>query len=117
MSTPGRTILTWLGRLFLVAIPYVIVANLFFPAGIAPLDPVACPSGTTIETHADRLEVARKFTSSYAMVCTSNDRLVDATHRLYGILAVLFLLAVAAYVLRNRITPPDLRAPNAPAHG
>ncbi|CAN5509634.1 hypothetical protein BH10ACT1_BH10ACT1_12120 [soil metagenome] len=117
MSSPGRTLLTWLGRVFLLAIPYVLLCNLFFPTGIQFLDPVACPSGLSIETRGDELEAARSVTSSYALVCTSNTRLVDATDRLGGILALFFLLAVVAYVVRNRITPRALSAPSAPAHG
>lgn len=117
MHTPGRTFLTWLGRVSLLAIPYVVLCNLFFPTGIQPLDPVACPSGLTIETRADELSAARSVTSSYALVCTSPTRLVDATDRLVAIVAVLVLLSVAAYVLRNRLTPRAFSAPNAPVHG
>ncbi|QXC59206.1 hypothetical protein KSP35_12370 [Aquihabitans sp. G128] len=114
MNTPGRTALTWLGRIFLLAIPYVLVANLLFPAGIAPLSPVLCPDGLTVETNGDRVEVARDLTSPVAVICTSENRLAEGTNRLYGTVGVFFLVAVAAYAVRNRLTP-KVTGPGTPA--
>lgn len=109
----GIRALTWVGRLFLLAIPYVFVCNLLLPAGIAPASPLICPSGTTIETRAKELDRARDLTSRYAVICSSEKRLAVRTHRLIGETAILFPLAVGAYVLRSRIRPRELSGPGA----
>ncbi|MCU1500435.1 MAG: hypothetical protein JWM47_4388 [Acidimicrobiales bacterium] len=111
----GIRVLTWGGRIFLLAIPYVFVCNLLFPAGIAPASALVCPQGTTIETRSRQLDRARDLTSRYAVICTSETRLAVRTHLLIGETAILFPLAVGAYLLRNRITPRELSAPGGPA--
>lgn len=111
MNNAARLILTWLGRLCLLAIPFVFVCGLLWPPGIRPLDPVLCPAGLTLDKVVDPGEGTISRITSYEVVCQSADRLTVVTGKIFATMAVLFAMAVLAYVLRNRITA-SYRAPS-----
>lgn len=116
MNNAARSALTWLGRICLLAIPFVFIAGLTWPQGIRPLDPIVCPAGLTIDKVEDPGEGTISRITSYEVVCESSDRLTVVTGRIFAIMGGLFLLAVGAYALRNRLTP-EFRSPtSAPTH-
>lgn len=110
MNNAARLALTWLGRLCLLAIPFVFVCGLTWPQGIRPLDPVLCPSGLTLDKVEDPGEGTVSRITSYEVVCRSSDRLSVVTGKVFAVMGGFFALAVAAYVLRERLTA-EYRAP------
>ncbi len=111
MNNAARLTLTWVGRLCLLAIPFVFISGLTWPQGIRPLDPVLCPSGLTLNKVEDPGEGTISRITSYEVVCESTDRLTVVTGKIFAVMGGLFLLAVAAYVLRERLTA-EYRAPS-----
>lgn len=112
MNSPARTTLTWLGRFFLLAVPFVILCGLYYPKGIQFLDPIACKQGLSLSN----LGYDRDTPFDNRAVCQSEAEIEGATSRIIAIAGASFGLAVAAYSLRSRITPHTLYAPNA-LHG
>ncbi len=118
MSSNGRThsngqvILTWLGRLFLLAVPLVIVFAFAYPRPVQFLNPVVCDTGLTIQVEANDAD----WPFDNAVRCGSDTLRVDATGRVVGLAGISFVLAVGCYALRSRITPKPLSAPVQPAH-
>lgn len=112
-----RLLLTWIGRLCLLAIPFVFISGLAWPQGIRPLDPVVCPAGLTIDKVEDPGEGTISRITSYEVICDSSDRLTVVTGRIFAVMGGLFLLAVGAYVLRNALTPEYRSPTTVPSHG
>jgi hypothetical protein len=112
-----RLLLTWIGRLCLLAIPFVFISGLAWPQGIRPLDPVVCPAGLTIDKVEDPGEGTISRITSYEVICDSSDRLTVVTGRIFAVMGGLFLLAVGAYVLRNALTPEYRSPATVPSHG
>ena len=110
MNNAARSALTWVGRLCLLAIPFVFISGLTWPQGIRPLDPVLCPSGLTLDSVQDPGEGTISRITSYEVTCTSTDRLTVVTGKVFAVMGGLFLLAGAAYVTRDRLTA-EYRAP------
>lgn len=110
MNNAARLTLTWVGRLCLLAIPFVFISGLAWPQGIRPLDPVVCPSGLTIDKVEDPGEGTISRVTSYEVVCESTDRLTVVTGKIFAVMGALFVLAVGAYLLRDRLTA-EYRAP------
>lgn len=115
MNDAARSILTWVGRLCLLAIPFVFISGLTWPEGIRPLDPVLCPADLSVDKVEDPGEGTVSRITSYEVVCRSDDRLTVVTGKVFAVMGGLFLVAVAAYLLRERITP-EFRAPANPGH-
>ncbi len=116
MDSAARLLLTWLGRLCLLAIPVVFVLAVARPQSLRPVDAVLCPAGQQVEASGPRLDSIRDDLGRLTTVCTSSDLLTDVTRRVYAVMGAAFLGAVAAYTLRARITPPALSAPDLPLH-
>ena len=118
MSSNGRThssgqvILTWLGRLFLLAVPLVIAFGFFYPRPVQFLNPVICDSGLAIQVQPNQAN----WPFDNAVRCGSDTLRVDATGRIIGLAGISFVLAVGCYSLRSRITPKAYSAPVQPAH-
>jgi hypothetical protein len=113
MNNAARLTLTWVGRLCLIAIPFVFISGLTWPQGLRPLDPVLCPDGLTVDKVLDPGEGTVSRITTYEVRCTSPDQLTVITGKVLAVMGGLFLLAVAAYLIRERITP-EFRAPNQP---
>ena len=108
----ARVICTWLARLCLLAVPVIIICALAHPAALSPLDPVVCPAGLTLDNRSGHPATGEATSSPYRVVCESSSRLVDVTGKVLAVTGVFFLLAVGFYVLRNRLTPPEFKAPS-----
>lgn len=113
MTSPARSILTWVGRLLLLAVPVIILCGLFRPEAIQVLDRAICDDGLTLD--ADGHDADTPFDNR--AICVSPFTIVDATGRLFAVAGLSFVLAVAAYSLRSRVTPPRLAGPDTQHHG
>jgi len=107
----ARVICTWLARLCLLAVPVIIVCALVYPAGLAPLDSAVCPAGLTLDNRSGHPSGGEATSSPFRVVCESSVRLVDVTGKVLAVAGVFFLLAVGFYLLRNRLTPAEFKAP------
>jgi hypothetical protein len=83
MASPLVTILRWTGRVLVVAAAYVTVCALFFPEGIAVLEPMVCPDGLALDNERYRPAFARGD-GKLEVVCTS----ATATESAFGRLAL-----------------------------
>ena len=108
----GQVILTWLGRLFLLAVPFVIAFSFFFPRPVQFLNPVACDPGLSLQVQDNKAD----WPFDNGVRCGSDQLRVDATGRVIAIAGISFVVAVGCYMLRARITPRSLSAPVQPAH-
>ena len=104
MNNAARLGLTWVGRLCLLAIPFVFISGLAWPQGIRPLDPLVCPAGLTLDKVEDPGEGTISRITSYEVVCNSSDRVTVVTTKIFAVMGGLFLVAVGAYTLRERLT-------------
>ena len=90
-----------------------LVSGLVFPPGLRAAEKVICPAGTTIETSRHSLDVLRRSSTaeSYSQYCTSSSKLVDVTTRWFFLIGGALVLCGLCLLLRSRLTPPLLRAP------
>ena len=107
MNSAPRTLLSWIGRLALLAVPLVLVLGFTYPDAIQVLNPVVCTEG--LELDVQTRDPDTPFDNR--PVCDSERRMVDADDRLYIVAACAGLIAIMAYTLRSRITPRSLSAP------
>lgn len=113
MNASVRTLLTWVGRLALLFVPFVLVAGLTYPQAAQFLNPIACDEGLALDVQRNSPDTP----FDNRVVCDSEDRMVDAKDRIYLLAGGSFALAVVAYLLRSKITPRSLSAPHAaPQH-
>jgi hypothetical protein len=110
MGTTFTTTLRWAGRALVLLAAYVTVAALFFPAGIAPLEPMVCPEGTTLDNERYRSTFARDD-SKLEVVCTSPDQTESAFGPLALVVASLVALGLAASYVAQRRSDPRYQAP------
>lgn len=112
MTSPARSILTWIGRLFLLAVPVIVLCGLYRPQAVQVLDRVVCDDGLVLDAEANDPDTPFDNRS----ICQSSTTIVDSTGRLLAVAGVSFVLAVGTYSLRSRITPPRLAAPDSQHH-
>ena len=110
--TTGRLALTWLGRLFLLAIPFVVGCSLFYPKPVRFLDDVICRDDTSITARGG--DPDSPFDNRVS--CESEVLLEDGTPRVFAFSGVCLLAAAACYSFRGHLRPRSLAAPNA-VHG
>lgn len=113
MNATVRTLLTWVGRIALLFVPFVLIAGLSYPSAVQFLNPIACDEGLTLDVQRNNPDTP----FDNRVVCDSEDRMVDAKDRIYLMAGGAFAIAVMAYLLRSKITPRSLSAPRAaPQH-
>lgn len=112
MSSPGRSLLTWIGRLCLLAAPLVIFCGLFQPKAIEFLEPVICDDGLSLTMDGHNPDTP----TDNRAICQSDVQLVDVTDRIVLLAGGLAVVAVCAFLLRSHITPRSLSAPQTPQH-
>ncbi len=97
--------------MLLLAVPVTMLCGLYYPQAIAPLEPVVCRQNTSLSRAVNNPDTP----FDNRVMCESETLVFDATDRLFGVTACIFLLAVGAYLVRNRITPRAFSAPR-PSH-
>ena len=112
MRSPGQIVITWIGRLFLLAVPIVLACGFFYPEPIQFLDRVACDEGLTLARDANNPDAP----FDNRPICESDSVLIDATDRILAIATASLILAIGAYTFRSHITPRSLSAPRVPQH-
>lgn len=110
MDSALATTLRWVGRILIVAAAYVTVSAVFFPAGIAPLEGVVCPAGTTLDNERYRPPFARGE-GKLEVVCTSPDLTESAFGKLALVVVSLVALALAAFYVAQRRSREHYRIP------
>lgn len=108
----GRLALTWLGRLFLLAIPFVVGCSLFYPKPVRFLDDVICRDDTAITVRGNDPDTP--FDNRVS--CESEVLLEDGTPRVFAFAGGCVLAAAVCYTFRGHLRPRALGAPST-VHG
>jgi hypothetical protein len=113
MAQTVATVIRWLGRILILAVPYVLVCAFFLPAGIQFLNPVVCPEGLVL----DNARFGGRFQADnqrLELVCTSANASVSAAQDILLIVAVLLAAGLACFYLAQRIGRQRMHAPVGP---
>lgn len=122
MTSLPRTVLGWIGTFLILAVVFLLAANLFYPPALDPVSPVLCPSGTTVESNDRILDPARRASGRHRIWCSSDRsaaelRWEDVTDR--WIITVVVCAAGAALALgirsRLQVRPTRFGAPVEPS--
>lgn len=117
MDHLGHHVLTWLGRLLLLAAIALFSLALWQPQTLRHLDPILCHHGQQVVGTGPTLDGLRADHGWFATICDGPTGISEATDRVLALMAATFLGAVTAYVWRSHLTPPALSAPEVPWHG
>lgn len=114
MRKTSAVILKWVGRLLLVAVPFVILSALFWPRGVQVLNPLVCDTGQHLDNRSLVATDDGGTTSSIELVCRVGGTTVNVTAQILLVVAVMVALAFVALTLSNRISHPRYRVPDQP---
>ena len=114
MRKTSAVILKWIGRLLLIAVPYVILASLFAPRGVQFLNPVVCEKGQQLDNRSIVATGDGHTASSIELVCRVDRATVNVTARILLIVAVLVAGAFVAFAYSSRLSNPRYRVPEQP---
>jgi hypothetical protein len=114
MTRTVATGLRWLGRLLVLAAPYVLVCAFFLPAGVQFLNPVVCPEGLEL----DNARFGGRFqpdNERLELVCTSPTASVSAAREVLLVAVGLVAAGLACFALAQRVGRDRIRGPASPA--
>jgi hypothetical protein len=98
-----------------LAFVYLVVAGVFFPRALGPIDEGLCPGNASLMTDKAGLEAKRDFDGrSYALFCDSQSEVTDATGRWMLLSGSMVVISGLAFVIQAKITPPPLQGPTGP---
>lgn len=106
MRKEGARVTKWLGRLLLVAVPYVILCALFAPRGVQVLNQVICQPKQHLDNHSfvqGGGAVDTGANRSIELVCRQGAYTVNVTAKLLAFVGVLIIVAFASFTLSSRL--------------
>lgn len=109
MRKRGSVVARWVGGLFLLMVPYVLVCGYFYPRGDQFLNRFTCDAGQHLDDHgADPNDVpGRTTTSSLEITCKDPVGIyVNATGRLFEVAALFLALSLGFFVASHRLAQP-----------
>lgn len=113
MEHAAGTFLRWAGRILILVAVFILVASLFLPEAVSPLESVVCPGGTELSNtrytpprapHNERLE----------LVCTSRTYTESAAPKIMLISGGLAVVGIIALLFSGRVTRPHTKGPVVP---
>lgn len=104
----AASLVKWVARLLLLAVPFVIVSALLWPRGIQVLNPAVCPEGLHLDNRATG---PSSGAGSVELTCRGGGVVDNVTLRLAIVVLVLAVLSGAAYYLSSRLAHPRARRP------
>ena len=118
MRKAGAWATKWIGRLVLVAVPYVVLCTLFLPRAVQPLNPLLCASGEHLDNHSVVVggTTSNGADKSLAMVCREGGTEVNVTAKVLAFIGVLIIVAFASFTLSARLARPRYLVPKEPSH-
>lgn len=113
MAQTGATVVQWLGRILILAVPYVLVCAFFLPAGIQFLNPVVCPEGLEL----DNARFGGRFQAGnerLELVCTNANASVSAAQDILLLVGLLLVSGLACFWVAQRVGRQRMHAPAGP---
>jgi hypothetical protein len=116
MHPTAALILRWLGRILILAVPYVLVCAFFLPSGIQFLNPVMCPEPLHLD-NGRYLGNDKPQNAKLELVCTGPAGSSSAGHKVLLLSATLITLGLVAFYFAQRSTRVVYRPPSVPRLG
>lgn len=101
----------------LVGLIYLVVAGLFYPAGLSPIEASMCGTNSALVTDRTALKSMRdSVDKSYAIFCRGSGSrpIVDVTSRWMLMNGSLGATALVAFIVQAKLKPPMLSSPKGP---
>lgn len=113
MERAASTILRWTGRILILLAALVLVASLFLPDAVQPLNPIVCPNGTELDN--SRYTPPRApDDEKLELVCTSAVYTESAAKKVLTVVGVLVAFGVLALWFSSRLRERPMRRPDGP---
>jgi hypothetical protein len=114
MRRAGAWLTKWVGRLAVVAVPFVILSALFAPRLVQPLNRVMCDPKQHLDNHSyvsggTTSEGANK---SLELVCRQGGTTVNVTAKVVAFVGALIIVAFACFSLSSRLAKPRYLVPS-----
>ena len=114
MGHPLATVLRWTGRILIVLGVLVLVASLFFPEAVQPLNPYLCPEGTELD-NARYTPPGTPGDPKLELVCTGPKYTETVGQKVLLVTAGLIVLGLASIYLSQRASRQKFNRPAGPA--
>ncbi|MCU1355514.1 MAG: hypothetical protein JWM89_932 [Acidimicrobiales bacterium] len=112
MRKYGATSTKWIGRLLLLAVPYILVCGFFAPRGVQFLNEPICDPGQHLDNRgAVPSDANPDTTNSIELTCKSDQLIVNATGRILTVCAVLVAASLGFFLTSNRMTVRRISGP------
>lgn len=113
MERAASTFLRWSGRVLILLAALVLVASLFLPDAVQPLNPVVCPDGTEL-ANARYTPPRAPDDAKLELVCTSPAYTESAAKKVLTVVGVLLAFGVLALWFSTRIRQHPMGRPDVP---
>ena len=115
MERTASVILRWSGRFFILLAVFILVASLFLPDAVQPLNPVVCPEGTELD-NGRYLPAAAPDNAKLELVCTSSTYTESAAKKVLGLVVGFVAIGALAIWFSDRVVRTHVTAPQLPGH-
>jgi hypothetical protein len=116
MNKTAAAVLRWVGRILVLAVPYLLVCAFFLPSGIQFLNPVMCPEPLHLDNGA-YVGPSKPDNAKLELVCTGPEGTQSAGHKVLLLSASLITLALVAFYFAQRSSRIVYRPPSVPLGG
>lgn len=106
-------ILRWAGRACILLAVFVLVASLFLPDAVQPLNSVVCPEGTEL-SNGRWLPENAPANAKLELVCTSSSYTESAAKKVLGVVIGLIAVGAIAIWISDRVLRAPVVAPQVP---
>ena len=113
MERAGAPVLLWIGRLCILGAIFVLVASLFFPEAVQPLNPIICPEGTELD-NGQYVPPNSPDNRNMELVCTSATFTQSAAKEVGLVVVGGIAFGLGCIYLSHRLRHPVTRVPTGP---
>lgn len=113
MERTASLILRWFGRVCILLGVFVLVASLFLPDAVQPLNPVVCPADTEL-SNGRWLPANAPANAKLELVCTSSTYTESAAKKVLGVVVGLIAVGGLAIWFSSVVTRTRVAGPQAP---
>jgi hypothetical protein len=115
MDRAASTLLLWCGRLFVLLAVLILVAALFLPDAVQPLNSVVCPTGTEL-ANARYTPRGAPNNEKLELVCTSPTYTESAARMIMLVVGGLAVVGIFSIWFSTRLRQRPMTRPQVPAH-
>lgn len=115
MEQTASVVLRWAGRILILLGAFVLVASLFLPDAVKPIEPFVCPEGTEL-SNARYVPPAAPDNAKLELVCTSPKYTESAARNVLAVVVGLVAVGLIAIWFSSRVARRPVVAPQVPSH-